>query len=84
VGIAKELMTDHSTIERVLLGFTTMVFYLVLPLLMFYLIAEAGGPTSAMRMASDAINNPARAQGGIVSGGVGGASVRGWVRPGWK
>ena len=84
VGIAKELMTDHSTIERVLLGFTTMVFYLVLPLLMFYLIAEAGGPTSAMRMASDAINDPARAQGRIVSGGVGGASVRGWVRPGWK
>ena len=35
-------MSDHSTIERVLLTFTTMVFYVVFPLLMLYLVAEAG------------------------------------------
>ena len=49
LGIAKELMTDHSTIERILLGFTTLIFYVVLPLLMLYLIAEAGGPRSASK-----------------------------------
>ncbi len=46
-AIPKELMSDHSTIERILLAFTTGVFYLVLPLLMLYLIAEAGGPSSS-------------------------------------
>jgi hypothetical protein len=84
VGIAKELMTDHSTIERVLLGFTTMVFYLVLPLLMFYLIAEAGGPRYASALANESINNPARSQGGVASSGVTNASLRPWARASWK
>ena len=79
VGIAKELMTDHSTIERILLGFTTLVFYVVLPLLMLYLIAEAGGPKSATNMTNAGISSPARDQGGVVSGGVRGASGRQWL-----
>ncbi len=81
MGILKELMTNHSTIERILLGFTTMVFYVVLPLLMFYLIAEAGGPQHANAMVNAGISNPARAQGGMVSGGVSSASTRSWANP---
>jgi hypothetical protein len=79
-GIAKELMTDHSTIERILLGFTTLVFYVVLPLLMLYLIAEAGGPASGAKMTSEAINRPSQEQGGTVSAGVRGARARPWVK----
>jgi len=73
-------MTDHSTIERILLGFTTLVFYVVLPLLMLYLIAEAGGPKSATSMTNVGVSSPARDQGGVVSGGVRGASGRQWLR----
>ena len=79
-GIAKELMTDHSTIERILLGFTTLIFYVVLPLLMLYLIAEAGGPASGAKMTSEAINRPSQEQGGTVSAGVRGARARPWVK----
>lgn len=80
VGIAKELMTDHSTIERILLGFTTLVFYVVLPLLMLYLIAEAGGPVSGAKMTSEAVNRPSQEQSGTVSAGVRGARARPWVK----
>lgn len=79
-GIAKELMTDHSTIERILLGFTTLVFYVVLPLLMLYLIAEAGGPASGAKMTSEAVNRPSQEQSGTVSAGVRGARARPWVK----
>ena len=54
--IPEELMSDHSTIERILLMFTTSVFYLILPMLMLYLIAEAGGPSRVGPMVADGIN----------------------------
>lgn len=79
-SIPKELLSDHSTIERILLMFTTSVFYLFLPMLMLYLIAEAGGPTQSSTMASQGINNPARDLGGVGGGGVQGAKSRSWLR----
>ena len=80
-NIPAELLSDHSTIERILLAFTTSVFYLILPMLLLYLIAEAGGPSQVGAMASQGINNPARGLGEIGSGSVKGAQPRSWN---WK
>ena len=79
-AIPKELMSDHSTIERILLMFTTAVFYLILPMLMLYLIAEAGGPSHAGNMASQGINSHAREQGGLVGASVRGTGIRSWMK----
>ena len=78
--IPKELMSDHSTIERILLMFTTSVFYLILPMLMLYLIAEAGGPSRVDGMVAGGITSHAREQGGIGGGAVRGAKIRPWVK----
>ncbi|MCB1810687.1 MAG: conjugal transfer protein TraG N-terminal domain-containing protein [Candidatus Competibacteraceae bacterium] len=69
-NIPAELMSDHSTIERVLLTFTTMVFYVVFPLLMLYLVAEAGGPSNASTITNQGMNRPAHEQGGVAGAGV--------------
>jgi len=69
-NIPAELVADHSTIERILLMFVTLVFYVIFPLLMLYLIAEAGGPRTASGMATDAVNSPAREQGGEMGSAV--------------
>ena len=69
-AIPAELMSDHSTIERLLLTFTTMVFYVVFPLLMLYLVAEAGGPTSGARLTSEGISSPSKDQGGAAGAGI--------------
>ncbi|TVR63186.1 MAG: hypothetical protein EA420_07970 [Candidatus Competibacteraceae bacterium] len=69
-GIPAELMADHSTVERVLLLFVTMVFYLLFPLLMLYLIAEAGGPTTGVNIADRGMHGPARELGGTAGGAV--------------
>jgi len=74
-NIPAELMSDHSTIERILLTFTTAVFYVIFPLLMLYLVAEAGGPSQGTGMANQGINDPAKGQGGIAGSGVGGARL---------
>jgi hypothetical protein len=74
-SIPAELMSDHSTIERILLTFTTAVFYVIFPLLMLYLIGEAGGPSSAGSMTTHGINSPAQTQGGIAGSAVGGARL---------
>ncbi len=44
----RELLGDHSTIERILLDVVTTAFYIILPMLMLYLIAEAGGPSRGL------------------------------------
>jgi hypothetical protein len=73
-------MADHSTIERILLTFTTSVFYLILPLLMLYLVAEAGGPSQTGAMASQGLNNPAKELGMVGNAGTSRAQLRQW----WK
>jgi len=78
--IPKELMSDHSTIERILLAFTTSVFYLILPMLMLYLIAEAGGPSRVDGMVSGGITKPSREQGEMAGTSVRGAGIRSWVK----
>ncbi len=75
-NIPAELMSDHSTIERILLTFTTAVFYVIFPLLMLYLVAEAGGPSQGSTIGGAGINDPARAQGGIAGSGAGEARWR--------
>jgi len=77
-SIPKALLTEHSTIERILLTFVTGVFYLFLPLLMLYLVAEAGGPSGNM-MAGAAVTDPARNIGDIGGGAVRGARLGGGV-----
>ncbi|MCB1796867.1 MAG: hypothetical protein KDJ70_21075, partial [Candidatus Competibacteraceae bacterium] len=74
-NIPAELMSDHSTIERILLTFTTAVFYIIFPLLMLYLVAEAGGPGSGSSIANAGINDPARGQGEIAGLGAGKARL---------
>ena len=93
-SIPETLMTEHSTIERILLTFVTAVFYLILPMLMLYLIAEAGGPSGGGQMTDTAINNPARNAGSSgssvassthINGGAAGsaaAGIRG-IRKSW-
>ena len=44
-----ELLGSHSTVERMVLDVVTTAFYVILPLLMLYLIAEAGGPGTAVK-----------------------------------
>lgn len=75
-NIPRELLSDHSTIERILLLFVSMVFYVFFPMLMLYLIAEAGGPASGAKMTSEGINKPAQEQGGIGGLGVRGSRIR--------
>ncbi|HPE73136.1 MAG TPA: conjugal transfer protein TraG N-terminal domain-containing protein [Candidatus Competibacter sp.] len=75
-NIPAELLADHSTIERFLLTFTTTVFYVIFPLLMLYVVAEAGGPGSGPTIASSGINNPAQTQGGIAGSAASGAKWR--------
>ena len=77
-NIPAELLSDHSTIERILLAFTTSVFYLILPMLLLYLIAEAGGPSRVDGMVSGGITKPSREQGEIAGTGVRGAGIRSW------
>lgn len=79
-NIPKELMSDHSTIERILLTFTTAVFYLILPMLLLYLVAEAGGPSQTGAMASQGLNNPAKELGMVGNAGTSRAQLRQW----WK
>ncbi|MCB1797049.1 MAG: hypothetical protein KDJ70_22010, partial [Candidatus Competibacteraceae bacterium] len=74
--IPAELLADHSTIERILLTFTTAVFYVIFPLLMLYLVAEAGGPSQGIGMAGQGINSPTQTQGGIAGSAVGRARLR--------
>ncbi|CDI04779.1 membrane hypothetical protein [Candidatus Competibacter denitrificans Run_A_D11] len=76
--IPAELMSDHSTIERILLAFTTAVFYLILPMIMLYLIAEAGGPSRVGSAVTGSMHNLANEQGGIVGGSVRSAGIRSW------
>ena len=77
-SIPKALLTEHSTIERILMTFVTGVFYLFLPLLMLYLVAEAGGPSGNM-MAGAAVTDPARNIGDIGGGAMRGARLGGGV-----
>ncbi len=79
-SIPLELFEDHSTIERILLTFTTLVFYIVFPLLMLYLVAEAGGPSQGGTIGSAGINSPAREQGSVAGSSVSGSSVRPGVK----
>lgn len=79
-NIPKELLSDHSTIERILLMFVTAVFYLFLPVLMLYLIAEAGGPTAGARMTNESVESPSRDLGVLGGNSVRGANVRGWLK----
>ncbi|MCB1776126.1 MAG: conjugal transfer protein TraG N-terminal domain-containing protein [Candidatus Competibacteraceae bacterium] len=90
-NIPAELMAEHSTIERILLTFVTAVFYLILPMLMLYLIAEAGGPSTATNMADVSMNNPARNVGSVgssvasstrINGGLVGSVVRAAITKG--
>lgn len=69
-NIPAELVADHSTIERILLMFITLVFYVIFPLLMLYLIAEAGGPSQGVGIAGRGINDPASEQGGGLGSAV--------------
>ncbi len=78
-NIPKALLTEHSTLERILLTFVTGVFYLFLPLLMLYLVAAAGGPSGASSMADVAVGNPARGIGDIGSGSIRGARLGGGI-----
>lgn len=79
-NIPKELMSDHSTIERILLTFSTTVFYLILPMLLLYLVAEAGGPSRGISLYDSGVSSPAREQGGIGGSAVRGAQTRSWVK----
>ncbi len=74
--IPDAVMADPSTVERLLLMLVAGAYYLALPLLLLYLIAEAGGPASGPRMASDGINTPAHGLAGIGGSGIGGARLR--------
>jgi|APTNR8051073442_1049403.scaffolds.fasta_scaffold00786_21 hypothetical protein len=75
-NIPAELLSDHSTIERILLMFTTSVFYLFLPLLMLYLIAEAGGPSQVGSSVVGNMHSLAKEQGGIGSNAVNSLKIR--------
>lgn len=74
--IAKALISHNATIERVMLMFTTAVFYLILPMLLMYLVAEAGGPGTASRFAGDSLNAPSREMGNVGGSPVGSMRVR--------
>ena len=76
-SIPETLMTEHSTIERILLTFVTAVFYLILPMLMLYLIAEAGGPNNATNMAGVGMDGPARNIGSVGSSVVSSTHING-------
>ena len=64
---------------------------LILPMLMLYLIAEAGGPSTATNMADVSMNNPARNVGSVgssvasstrINGGLVGSVVRAAITKG--
>ena len=80
-NIPAELLAEHSTIERILLMFTTTVFYVIFPLLMLYLVAEAGGPSQGTGMANQGINNPTQTQGGIAGSAALAAKWRNPFKP---
>lgn len=73
-----QLFGEHSTVERVVLDIVTTAFYVVLPLLMLYLVAEAGGAgsTQATGMTSTGVNNPSESTGRLVGGPIGSARGR--------
>jgi|GEM_PF-3485596 len=71
-----QLFGEHSTVERIVLDIVTTTFYVVLPLLMLYLVAEAGGPKQSTGMTSEGVNNPARGLGGIAGGAIQRSSAR--------
>jgi len=51
------------------------VFYVIFPLLMLYLVTEAGGPSHGGTIGNQGINSPAQIQGGIAGSGVGKARL---------
>ena len=57
-----------------------LAVYLILPLLMLYLVAEAGGPSQTGAMASQGLNNPAKELGMVGNAGTSRAQLRQW----WK
>ena len=61
--------------------FTTTVFYVIFPLLMLYLVAEAGGPSQGTGMANQGINNPTQTQGGIAGSAALAAKWRNPFKP---
>lgn len=71
-----QMFGDHSTVERLVLDVVTTMFYVVLPLLMLYLVAEAGAPAGARNMASEGVNSPAQSAGGLVGGPIGAVGGR--------
>jgi len=70
---ANELLTDPSIVERLILLLVAGAYYIALPLLLLYLIAEVGGPRSGTSLASEGVNNPARGLANIGGGPVGSA-----------
>ncbi|CDI02325.1 membrane hypothetical protein [Candidatus Competibacter denitrificans Run_A_D11] len=75
-AIAKALVSHNATLERVMLMFTTAVFYLILPMLMLYLIAEAGGPNAGSRMAGESLLASSRQIGGLGGSAMSSTRVR--------
>ena len=76
-SIPEALLSEHSTVERILLTFVTAVFYLILPIVMLYLIAEAGGPKNATSMAETGMGNHAGRMGSVGSSVVSSTHVNG-------
>ncbi|MBK8168625.1 MAG: conjugal transfer protein TraG N-terminal domain-containing protein [bacterium] len=65
LAIPGQLLADPSVVERLILLLVAGAYYIALPLLLLYLIAEVGGPTGAANMSREGIGNPSHGLGNI-------------------